>query len=355
MYQYLGLEVYFFRNFFCVIDGASSEFLYELQKSELCFFNNGVPAAYLKNYTVHFDVFNILVYIGHSCRSTVFRLKKDFETPDLAWESWGDVEEGNPFVCDFKKLQEEDRIDVLDKLFQIHLKDIGMEGYCPGNIPSLSLLAMNALKVAKRPNTVANLITCLTGTFADDTERLDINRMPYPLIETNLSFFSSEMRQSVKIHDSYHQWLQTMYAHFGEKFVALFTGPMWKVQENDSDHRRILEKAFCPAANPVEENVTDLSPGRAQPKSTSKNTQEQSKQDEFTTSTPLRCEEPCSSWMAADLEEIRASQREGISVQQQEKKLLRHHGLQKKQPSKPKSSATKDVSQLMIVFYNNYI
>ena len=97
-------------------------------------------------------------------------LTEDFETPDLAWESWDNVEGGNPFVCDFQKLQEEDRIDMLDKLFQIHLKDIGMEGYCPGNIPSLSLLAMNALKVAKRPNTVANLINLIE--FAHHWQRL---------------------------------------------------------------------------------------------------------------------------------------------------------------------------------------
>jgi len=178
----------------------------------------------------------------------VFKLKKVFHTPDVAMDEYKESDAADVVEL-YEKLEGEDeRLNVIDDLFQLQLQERDLDNYSPTNVPSLSLLAMEKLKAEKRPNSVFNLLECLTGHHEDGKQRLDIDRMPYPLLETNLQFFASEMHQQVTVHPTYHQWLGTMYAQFGERFLALFTGPMWKAErEEDEDeelHRQVLTKAL---------------------------------------------------------------------------------------------------------------
>ncbi|XP_072046199.1 uncharacterized protein [Amphiura filiformis] len=272
---------------------------------------------------------------GYSTRKMVFTLKKTFKTPDIAMESMVLEHEDGGVVSAYKQISnEEERLNTLDELFQIELEKKKMTKYAPNNIPSLSLLAMDTLKRSNKPNSVANLLTCLTGCHDDGQERMDIKRMPYPLLDANLQFFASEHMQQVKIDPVYHQWLATMYANFGERFIALFTGPMWKVEkevdEEEKVHQEVLTDAFkATKPSSVSPNEEISSPVRAS-------------QAEFTTSTPLLSERPSTSWSMPDVEEIISSQMEGIGIREREQQLLQHHGMQAKRSPKRVYKATKD-------------
>ena len=66
------------------------------------------------------------------------------------------------------------------------------------------------------PKSVYNFVSAVSS------RQLQMHKMPYPLIEANVAHFAGE---HVKIWDEYHSWLETMYAHFGKKFVSLFCAP----------------------------------------------------------------------------------------------------------------------------------
>ncbi|XP_065893778.1 uncharacterized protein [Dysidea avara] len=51
--------------------------------------------------------------------------------------------------------------------------------------------------------------------------------MPLGLVEYIAQFFAADNLQQVSCPTDYRQWLQTMYAHFGQKWIELHRGPMW--------------------------------------------------------------------------------------------------------------------------------
>ena len=52
-------------------------------------------------------------------------------------------------------------------------------------------------------NTIYNMVTAIVSG------KLDLHRMPYPLLETNVSYFAGKRE---RIRKEYGSWLETMYA-----------------------------------------------------------------------------------------------------------------------------------------------
>ena len=61
------------------------------------------------------------------------------------------------------------------------------------------------------------------------TTRMPIMRMPFGLISYKLSceFFSHDDVTNLHALEDYIKWMETMYAHFGNKWACLHNGPMW--------------------------------------------------------------------------------------------------------------------------------
>lgn len=62
---------------------------------------------------------------------------------------------------------------------------------------------------------------------------MDIERMSVGLIDYNICFFNSESAVKLKIEEHYALWQETMFAHFGCKWVLLNHGPMWQYDEDE--------------------------------------------------------------------------------------------------------------------------
>ena len=279
-------------------------------------------------------------------------MKKQYDTPDCAIESF-DI--GRNIISAYQAIpDDEDKVDIIDRLFGLQLQSKGLETYSPGNIPSQALLAMDSLNSVNRPNSVLNLLKSLNGGS------MSLNRMPYPLIESNLQFFASHHVSQVRVAEPYRKWLATMYAHFGEKFLALYCGPMWKVDQggddDDAQHHQILEQAFRDTDGDV---VPDTDHHSAQQR-TSTPDGERKQHPSAPTCTPVQsapaslCDRPSTLWRKADQAEIKASQEEGVSATQRERELLEHHGIKRTRNAPSRIyRATEDV-RMLIIFCKQY-
>lgn len=77
-------------------------------------------------------------------------------------------------------------------------------------------------------NNKHNLIYYLSKCFQDSNPRMPINRMPYGLLDYNIQFFAKGSIQNLGIEDHYASWLETMFSHFGHKWLCLHRGPAWQ-------------------------------------------------------------------------------------------------------------------------------
>ena len=59
--------------------------------------------------------------------------------------------------------------------------------------------------------------------------------MPFGLIDYNIHFFNAKNTVKLKMEDHYAMWQETMFAHFGHKWVSLNRGPMWQYDEEVQD------------------------------------------------------------------------------------------------------------------------
>ena len=90
--------------------------------------------------------------------------------------------------------------------------------------PSMAVLpkaieAMRVLEEGNKQNCIYNLMTALANG------NLDLDRMPFSLIEANVAHFAGE---KVMIRQEYKSRLETIYCQFGEKFMSLYSGPHFK-------------------------------------------------------------------------------------------------------------------------------
>ena len=54
--------------------------------------------------------------------------------------------------------------------------------------------------------------------------------MPYGLIDYNLRFFTSNKTRKLGMEEHYASWLETMFSHFGHKWLCLHRGPVWQYE-----------------------------------------------------------------------------------------------------------------------------
>ena len=114
-----------------------------------------------------------------------------------------------------------------DCLFQDYVTDYGgvnFFSFVKHDFIDVSLCAMKALLDEGN-----NLLHCMSGCFqrADSQQetRMPLDRMPLGLIDYNLRFFSFNSSQKLGVEEHYSSWLETMFAHFGQKWLCLFRGP----------------------------------------------------------------------------------------------------------------------------------
>lgn len=102
----------------------------------------------------------------------------------------------------------------------------GMDFYNYVNVDFLpaSLSAMKTLFT----NSKHNLIYYLSKCFQDSNPRMPINRMPFGLLDYNIRFFAKGSTQNLGIEEHYASWLETMFSHFGHKWLCLHRGPAWQ-------------------------------------------------------------------------------------------------------------------------------
>ena len=76
-----------------------------------------------------------------------------------------------------------------------------------------------------------NIVYQLERIIAD--KRIDMERMPFGLIDYNIRFFNVDSTVKLKMEEHYSVWQETMFAHFGHKWVSLNRGPMWQYDEEE--------------------------------------------------------------------------------------------------------------------------
>ena len=56
------------------------------------------------------------------------------------------------------------------------------------------------------------------------------------MIYYNVRFFAADSSQKLGVEDHYAQWLSTMFADFGHKWMCLFRGPCWQYDFQEDDN-----------------------------------------------------------------------------------------------------------------------
>lgn len=92
-----------------------------------------------------------------------------------------------------------------------------------------SISAMKTLFDEGKHNLLYHLSKCFKRDIQQGT-RMPLHMMPFGLIDYNIRFFSSTSSQKICIEDHYAIWLETMLAHFGQKWLCLFRGPFWQYE-----------------------------------------------------------------------------------------------------------------------------
>lgn len=140
----------------------------------------------------------------------------------------------------FKKMSFRLKKQLVTHLFRQLLKtvndDFGFLKYVGKDFLDVSVEAVRNLYRAGKSNLVYLLSECFqTSDNESATDnvntRLPLDRMPFGLLDYNIRFFSAEHTVRLEIEPHYAKWLETMYAHFGHKWMCLFRGPTWQYEE----------------------------------------------------------------------------------------------------------------------------
>jgi hypothetical protein len=92
----------------------------------------------------------------------------------------------------------------------------------------ISLRAMRELLTMKKHNLIYDLCACFEKRDNENETRMPMDRMPFGLVDYNIRFFAANYSQKLGMEEHYAQWLETMFAHFGHKWLCLHRGPTWK-------------------------------------------------------------------------------------------------------------------------------
>ncbi|XP_072036934.1 uncharacterized protein [Amphiura filiformis] len=85
--------------------------------------------------------------------------------------------------------------------------------------------AMEELFKRNHPNIVYKLATAICLKKDDGTPVVDLDRMPYALVEGHILAILGVYNRVVKYQDGYKKWVETQNAWFGEHWHNLFKGP----------------------------------------------------------------------------------------------------------------------------------
>ena len=124
------------------------------------------------------------------------------------------------------------RRQLINFLFKIILEqEHGLEFLHFFNSDCLNQITRSILTLYKAGK--ENIIYQFANKIAE--KKLDMERMPFGLIDYNIRFFNAKNTVKLKMEDHYAVWQETMFAHFGHKWVSLNRGPMWQYDEEVQD------------------------------------------------------------------------------------------------------------------------
>ena len=142
------------------------------------------------------------------------------------------------FLAYFKSMSSR----IKKQLFNYLLKLAALEN---GSFPFLEFIhqdfldkCMNAMMTvfeAGKHNIIYDLCECLQRQNCNAKTRLTLDRMPYGLIDYNIHFFASTQTRKLTCEEHYASWMETMFSHFGHKWLCLHRGPVWQYQEHKEE------------------------------------------------------------------------------------------------------------------------
>lgn len=139
------------------------------------------------------------------------------------------------FKCNMSQRLKEQLLNNLYKLIVEELGGMDLYNFVQRDFLDKSLNAMMTLQQEGKKNLLYSMSKCFEKRQDDTTmTRMPLNQMPFGLIDYNVRFFAADSSQKLGIADHYAQWLSTIFAHFGHKWMCLFRGPCWQydVQED---------------------------------------------------------------------------------------------------------------------------
>jgi len=152
-------------------------------------------------------------------------------------------------VCTlFKKMSLRLKKQLVTYLFRQLIRnvvgDFGFLKFVRRDFLDIALQAMKKLYCSQKNNLVYLLCKCFLPPDdqpcnASDT-RLPLDRMPFGLLDYNIHFFAAESTVHLETEPHYARWLESMYAHFGHKWLCLFRGPTWQYEEED--HHQVQQR-----------------------------------------------------------------------------------------------------------------
>ena len=161
---------------------------------------------------------------------------------------------------------------LINYLFKLYIVDIWGNEFCSfveHDFLEISLNAMNTLKRANKFNLVLLLSKCFFTSNQDSQPRMPLDRMPFGLIDYNIRFFACNAIQSVHAEKHYTSWIETMFSHFGHKWLSLFRGPAWQYEtqpgmESSGEPIPLLDtskvSSNSPCGTPSTSNASVLEP-----------------------------------------------------------------------------------------------
>ena len=129
------------------------------------------------------------------------------------------------------------RKQVLNYLFKLAVMEHGSEffNFMNPDFIEKSLNAMISLFDAGKHNIVYHLCETLQRQDSNGDTRLPLDRMPYGLLDYNIRFFSSSQTRQLVCEEHYASWIETMFSHFGHKWLCLHRGPVWQYVDNKDE------------------------------------------------------------------------------------------------------------------------
>ena len=82
---------------------------------------------------------------------------------------------------------------------------------------TLSVKAMETLYKGGNQNRIYSLSKCFEGP----APRMDLNRMPYGLLDYSISFFACNRTQKLGMEEHYASWFETMFSQFVHKWLCV--------------------------------------------------------------------------------------------------------------------------------------